>query len=80
VCHPERLQQLVGAPLSVLTPLLQHVHGRQPHVVHRGEMLEQVVELEDHADPPHLDGSGDQRIEPGNAAQNGRLPRARRAH
>ena len=31
--------------------LPEHVDGSETHVLERGEMLEQVMELEDHPDP-----------------------------
>jgi hypothetical protein len=57
-----------------------HVDGRQAHVLHRGEVLEQVVELEDHARLGHRDLLGVGALEPGQDTQDGGLARARQAH
>jgi hypothetical protein len=45
------VKQLACFSLGFALRLSLHVHQRQPDVVKRGEMLEEVMKLKDHADP-----------------------------
>jgi hypothetical protein len=50
--YAEMIEQPAGFALGFGLGLTLHVNQRETDVVQRGEMLEEVMELKDHADPP----------------------------
>ena len=60
--------------------LLEHVHRREHHVLQGRQVLEEMVELEHHADASDLDLAMIERIEAGDTAKHGRLSGSRRPH
>ncbi len=81
VSDAERDQQLPRALFGLGARTPEDVHRRQPHVLVRGHVREQVMELEDHADGTrYRHAAGDNRIESRDCAEDRALPGARRTH
>ena len=80
VANPELIEQAPGAALCLCGGNPGHMPRRQRHVVEGRQVLEEMVELEHHADLAGGDLSGIRRVESGNHSQNGGLAGSRPSH